>query len=260
MSDRLPALFLGHGSPMNTLEDNEFSRSWTALGRRLPQPRAVLCLSAHWETDGLRVTAAAAPETIHDFYGVPDALFRFQYAAPGAPALAARVAALTGAAEDPTRGLDHGAWSVLCRLYPQAEVPVIQLSLDRRRAPADFLALGRQLAPLRAEGVLLLGSGNLVHNLGILDREREGGFPWADDFAARTRALILAGDADALADWPSLGPAAALAVPTAEHYLPLLPILGARAPDESVEFLTERIVLGSIGMTSVVFGGTTLRA
>jgi 4,5-DOPA dioxygenase extradiol len=189
----------------------------------------VLCISAHWETDGLRVTSSPTPATIHDFSGFPAELFRLQYPAPGAPALARRVAALTGAAEDPARGLDHGAWSVLCRMWPAADVPVLQLSLDRRLAPSSFLALGRALAPLREEGVLLLGSGNLVHNLGILDREREGGFPWADDFAARTRALILAGDAVALADWPSRGPSAALAVPTAEHYLPLLPILGARA-------------------------------
>ena len=260
MSGALPALFLGHGSPMNALEDNEFSRAWTGLGRCLPQPRAVLCLSAHWETDGPRVTASAAPETIHDFYGFPDALFRFQYPAPGAPKLAERVAALTGAAADPARGLDHGAWSVLCRLYPQADVPVVQLSLDRRLAPAGFVALGRTLAPLRAEGVLLLGSGNFVHHLGLLDRSMDGGFPWAEDFAARARDRIRAGDADALADWPALGPGAALAVPTAEHYLPLLPVLGARAAGEPIALFTDRLILGSLGMTSVLVGDPTLVA
>lgn len=260
MSAVLPALFLGHGSPINALEDNEFARAWTALGRDLPTPRAVLCISAHWETDGLRVTASAAPETIHDFHGFPDALHRFQYPAPGAPELAERVAARTGAAADPARGLDHGAWSVLCRMWPAADVPVVQLSLDRRLAPAGFVALGRTLAPLRAEGVLLLGSGNLVHNLSLIERSEERGFPWAEDFAARARERILAGDAAALADWSSLGPTAALAVPTAEHYLPLLPILGARAPSEPIALLTDRIVLGSIGMTAVVCGAAEARA
>lgn len=240
------------------MEDNEFARAWAHLGRRLGRPAAVLCLSAHWETDGLFVTGAAAPATIHDFFGFPEELFRVRYPAPGAPALAARVAALTGAKVDAERGLDHGAWSLLCRMWPAAEVSVLQLSLDRGRDAPDFIALGALLAPLRAEGVLLLGSGNLVHNLGAIAWRAPGGLPWAEEFAARLRPLLLAGDAAALADWSSLGPAARLAVPTREHYLPVLPILGARAPGEALALATDRVVLGSIGMTSVLVGGSTL--
>ncbi len=245
---------------MNAIENNEFHRAWRGLGERLVQPSAVLCISAHWETHGLRVTSSAAPATIHDFHGFPEALFRVRYPAPGDPTLAAGVSALTGAVPDPERGLDHGAWSVLRAMFPDARVPVVQLSLDRERAPADMLQLGRRLAPLRADRVLILGSGNVVHNLGRMDWNQQDGFGWAGVFLGKVKDRIRADDADALTNWPALGPEAALAVPTAEHFLPLLPVLGARAPGESADFLTDRAVNGSIGMTSVLLGGATVRA
>lgn len=259
VSDLGPALFLGHGSPLNALEDNASSRAWTELGRALPRPAAVLCVSAHWETAGWRVTAMERPRTIHDFRGFPPALHAAQYPAPGSPALAQRVCALLeGLDARPTQdwGLDHGAWSLLCRLLPQADVPVVQLSLNQAADPREHLELGRLLRPLRREGVWVLGSGNLVHNLGRLDWEDAAGASpqaWAVEFDEWVRERILTGDGEALARaeeqplWP-------LAAPTREHFLPLLPILGLREPGEACAFLTERIVMGSLSMRSLRLG------
>lgn len=252
----MPALFVGHGSPMNALEDNAFTRAWRAVAAALPRPRAVLCVSAHWETDGPRVTAREQPRTIHDFYGFPPELFRVQYPAPGAPALAERVVALGaahGAARDTGWGIDHGAWSVLIRMYPEADVPVVQLSLDTGLSPAEHFALARALRPLRDEGVLLLGSGNIVHNLRLM-RWESTAFDWAEAFDARVAERIEQGDDDALIDWRALGPGAALAVPTAEHYLPLLYALAQRGPGEKATFFAEGVTLGSISMRSVRIG------
>src|SRR5262245_51428700 len=182
---RMPVVFVGHGSPMNAIEDNAFRRSWVALGARLPRPKAILCVSAHWETRGVLLTAPERPGTIHDFLGFPQTLFDVRYPAPGDPALARRAAALlasTRARLDPERGLDHGAWSVLLAMYPRADVPVVQLSLDTSR-PAEFhYELATALAPLRDRGVLVLGSGNIVHNLERIDFRRAGGYDWAERF------------------------------------------------------------------------------
>jgi len=255
----MPALFIGHGSPMNAIEDNEYSRAWAQLGRELPAPRAILCISAHWETHGVAVTAASAPKTIHDFYGFPRALFEVRYPAPGALALAQRVAELLSpiapVQQDPERGLDHGAWSVLRPMYPQARIPVVQLSLDRGRAPAAHYALGQALAPLRDEGVLLLGSGNIVHNLSILDWQRPGGYDWAVRIGLKMQQHIEAGEHAPLMDFQNLDPEIRLAIPTPEHYLPLLYILGAQQPREPARLISDRCTLGSIAMTSVVVGG-----
>src|SRR5258708_14250763 len=220
----MPVLFVGHGSPMNAIEDNEFRRGWGDVARRLPKPRAVLCVSAHWETAGVSVTASDRPPTIHDFYGFPRPLFEVRYPAPGHPSLARDTAVLLSPTEvrlDGERGLDHGCWSVLVAMYPEADVPVVQLSLDSRQPGAFHYELGRQLAPLREQGVLVLGSGDIVHNLRVMDFNRPDGYDWAVRFNDEVKKRIRARDHLALATYESLGPAAPLAVPTPEHSLPL---------------------------------------
>jgi len=251
---KMPALFVGHGSPMNAIEDNAFRRGWADIARAIPKPRAVLCVSAHWETRAVGVTAAERPETIHDFYGFPDELFAVRYPAPGDPTLARAVADLVTSAPvvlDPRRGLDHGAWSVLTAMYPEADVPIVQLGLDTSR-PAEFhYALGRELAPLRDRGVLVLGSGNIVHNLGLIDFRRAGGADWAVRFDAVVRERIRAGDRAALVRYEELGPEAALAVPTPEHFLPVLYVLALQQSGESARFFNTEALMSSISMTSV---------
>jgi 4,5-DOPA dioxygenase extradiol len=250
---RMPVLFLGHGSPMNAIEDNEFHRGWRALGKRLPRPRAVLCVSAHWETRGVYVTAAAQPETIHDFYGFPKALFDVRYPARGDPALAQRAAEVAGARVDPQRGLDHGAWGVLIGMYPDADVPVAQLSLDTSQPGAFHYALAKKLAPLREEGILVLGSGNIVHNLGVWRPGDGRPYDWALRFDAEVRRRIDARDHQALADPASLGADARLSIPTPEHYLPLLYALALQEAGETARYFNEG-VMTSISMTSLVIG------
>jgi 4,5-DOPA dioxygenase extradiol len=252
----MPVVFVGHGSPLNAVEDNEFSRGWTALARALPRPKAVLCISAHWETSGTYATAMAHPRTIHDFYGFPQELYRVQYFAPGAPELARSVAKLVEGTTVHTTmewGLDHGAWSVVRRMYPAADVRVVQLSLDKSKDAAWHYALGRELSPLRGKGVLILGSGNLVHNLQLVDWEG-GPLSWAVDFDALAREAIQKGDHERLVHYDELGRTASLSIPTNEHYLPLLYALGASDPGEKVRFFNEQVVLGSISMRGVVLG------
>ncbi len=258
-SPRMPVLFLGHGSPMNAIEENPWRRGWGEIGDRLPRPKAILCISAHWETAGAAaVSASPAPATIHDFGGFPQALFDVQYRAPGDPALAARVAALLAPDQvvpHPTRGLDHGAWSVLLPMYPDADVPVVQLSLDRSKPNAWHYQAGRRLAALRDEGVLIVGSGDIVHNLRDVNW-RSGGTPdWAPRFNATAKALIEARDHQPLIDWQALGPDAEASINTAEHYLPLLYVLGAAQGDEPVSFFNDDVFAG-ISMTSIVIGAT----
>jgi 4,5-DOPA dioxygenase extradiol len=251
----MPALFVGHGSPMNAIEDGPFRRSWSDLGRRLPRPRAILCVSAHWETRGVRLTAAEAPVTIHDFYGFPQPLFDVRYAAPGDPGLARRVASMLADASpglDLSRGLDHGCWSVLLAMYPEADVPVLQLSLDTRQPASFHYGLARGLAPLREDGVLVVGSGNLVHNLRLADFGLEAGYDWAVRFDAELGARIQSGDHAALVDYAALGDDAARAIPTPEHYLPLLYVLALETPRDALRQFNERCVLGSISMRSIV--------
>lgn len=224
----IPALFIGHGSPMNAIEANRFTRAWAARFAALPRPEAILCVSAHWETDGAKVTAMERPRTIHDFGGFPAELFAVDYPAPGSPALAERLQQLVPEiTPDHTWGLDHGTWSVLRPMRPAADLPVLQLSLDRHRSPREHLELARRLRPLRQEGVLVLGSGNLVHNLGRI-LWGEGAHHWAE---------------------------AALAVPSLEHYLPLLYVLGVRDPGEPLGFFNAEVTLGAISMRSVQVGG-----
>jgi 4,5-DOPA dioxygenase extradiol len=253
---RTPAVFVGHGSPMNIVEDNAFSLAWAETGRRLPPPKAVLCISAHWETEGCRVTAMDKPRTIHDFYGFPRELYSRRYPAPGSPALAHLVQETVKPVPvelDTSWGLDHGAWSVLSRMFPGADVPVVQLSLDRTQPPAFHFELGQALRPLRKRGVLVLGSGNIVHNLGMIDWEG-GAYPWAVEFDETVRRLIVAGDHQGLVDYVRLGRSASLSIPTNEHYLPLLYALGLQEAGEEPEFFAEGVVLGSISMRSFRLG------
>jgi 4,5-DOPA dioxygenase extradiol len=261
----MPSLFMGHGSPMNAIEDNEFSREWQRLGRELPRPSAVLIVSAHWLTRGIAITAMPAPRTIHDFGGFPDELFAVQYPAPGNSLLAAEVKGLIHGTDvhlDHDWGLDHGAWSVVKHLYPDADIPVLQLSIDATKGAQYHYELARELSALRRKGVLIIGSGNMVHNLRMLrmpdnDMGRintEFGFDWAHELNARFRDKILHGDHAALVDYENLHRDARLAIPTPEHYLPLLYILGLQDKNDTPTLFNDRVIAGSLSMTSVLLG------
>jgi 4,5-DOPA dioxygenase extradiol len=259
MTDRMPVLFVGHGNPMNAVQDSEWSRAWSAWGRRLPKPRAMLSISAHWYLPGTAATAMVQPRTIHDFDGFPRELFEMQYPAPGDPGLVRRLQELLAPVPvraDLSWGLDHGTWSVLCHIFPAADVPVVQLGIDEMQAPGFHHDLGRRLASLRDEGVLLIGSGNIVHNLHTYawGRHSVEPFDWAARFEALVRDRILRGDTDALVDYALLGRDAELSVPTPEHYLPLLYVLGARGREDAVSFPAEGMDGGSISMLSVQWG------
>jgi 4,5-DOPA dioxygenase extradiol len=251
---KTPALFLGHGSPMNAIEDNEFSRTWIEMGKTLPNPKAILCISAHWETQGVQVTAMENPRTIHDFGGFPEELYAMQYPAPGSPELAELVQKTIQRAPvnlNHTWGLDHGAWSVLCRLFPKANIPVIQLSLDRTQPPEFHNALGKELRSLRQRGVMIVGSGNIVHNLPLVTFH-EGAYDWAAEFDETVKRSILSGDHESLIHYERSGSSARLSIPTNEHYLPLLYILALQENGEAVRFFTESVTFGSLSMRSFV--------
>jgi 4,5-DOPA dioxygenase extradiol len=256
---RLPAVFFGHGNPMNALDDNEYTRAWSALAASMPRPRAILAISAHWYVPGTHVTAMESPRTIHDFGGFPRELYDVTYPAPGDPALAARVRELLAPAEvlaDHRWGLDHGTWSVLVHAYPNADVPVVQLAIDETQPPAYHHDLGRRLAPLRDEGVLIAGSGNIVHNLHAYawGRHTVQQFDWAVRFEQRARALMDTGKHEPLIDYEATGEDARLSVPTPEHYLPLLYVLGAQQPNDNVTYPVDGGDGGSISMLSVRVG------
>ncbi len=256
MTTPLPVLFLGHGSPMNTVEDNAYRRSWQALGARLGKPKAILCISAHWETRGVYVTGSDKPETIHDFNGFPRALFDVRYRVPGSPWLAHRVAELvqmTRVHVDNNRGLDHGAWGVLQPLYPDADVPVVQMSLSGLQPGAWHYDLAKSLAPLRDEGVLVVASGNIVHNLRQFRFNDPRPYEWALRFDEDIAEHIATGHHEGLLGYETLGSDALLAVPTPEHYLPLLYALALQREGEQVEFFNEDVI-SSIAMRSMVIG------
>lgn len=253
---RMPVLFVGHGNPMKAIEDNAFRRTWEELGRTLPRPKAILCISAHWETPGVFLTATPKPETIHDFYGFPKALFDVQYPAPGDASLARRIKdriQSVDAGLDAERGLDHGAWSVLLAMYPLADVPVVQLSLDTRQPGSFHYRLGKELHTLRDEGVLVMGSGNAVHNLSLFSFRDPAPLDWAVQCDAEIRKRIIQRDHAVLLSGESLVPHFRLAVPTPEHYYPLLYALALRDEGDSVSFFNSS-VLSSISMTSVLIG------
>jgi 4,5-DOPA dioxygenase extradiol len=254
----MPAAFIGHGTPMNALAANRYTDSWRAFGRSIPKPKAILCISAHWYTRGVGVTAMDMPKTIHDFGGFPQALFDMQYPAPGDPALAARAQELLHPLDvqlDHNWGLDHGAWSILVHIFPSADVPVVQLSIDATQPAQYHYDVGRKLAALRDEGILLLGSGNVVHNLSLLHRSQDAApAAWAVEFNDRAKSCLEQFNHQALIDYSTLRDAARLAVPTPDHYLPLLYVLGTQRETEKLSVLVDGIDLGSIGMLSFAVG------
>jgi 4,5-DOPA dioxygenase extradiol len=259
----MPVAFIGHGNPMYAIEPNRYADVWAELGRQLPRPTAVLAISAHWYVAGTAVTEMAQPRTIHDFGGFPRELFEVVYPAPGSLALAQRARRLIDESHiipspvvaDTEWGLDHGTWSVARHMYPEADVPVVQLSIDGREGPEFHFRLGSVLAPLRDEGVLILGSGNVVHNLQLARLDGDApALDWAVRFEAEVRRRIGAGQGASLADLPALGPEARQSVPTPDHYLPLLYVLGAAFPDDDIRFPVDGIDAGSISMLSVVIG------
>ena len=256
---RMPAVFFGHGSPMNAL-GGPHAAAWRELGRAVPRPRGILRVSAHWETEGrTAVTAMERPRTIHDFGGFPRELFEMRYPAPGNPALAERIRALPGletVGPDHGWGLDHGTWSMLVHSHPDADIPVVQLSLDRSLTPREHYALGKALRPLRDEGVLVAGSGDTVHNLRAMRRDGTSDpYDWAIRFDAAIKDALRRGDHEALIAWADMGEDARLSVPTDEHFLPLLYVAAQQEEGEPVRFFNEAIDLGSVSMTGVVIGG-----
>ena len=256
-TEQMPVLFIGHGSPMNAIEENEFVTGWRNVGRTLPKPNAILCVSAHWETSGTFVTAIEKPTTIHDFGGFPKALFDMQYPAPGSPELAKETRDMIHKTEvglDEKWGLDHGAWSVINRLYPAADVPVIEMSLDYYQAPQYHYELARELAQLRRKGVLIIGSGNMVHNLGLVAWDKlnaaEYGYDWALEANERMKKFILNGDHQQLINYKSQGKSFDLAIPSPEHYLPMLYALALKEENEKLTIFNDKAVAGSLTMTS----------
>ena len=257
----MPALFLGHGSPMNAIEENEFVANFRKIAKEIPKPVAILCVSAHWETRGTFVTAMKNPPTIHDFGGFPKALFDVQYNAPGSPDLARQTKEFITSVSiglDNKWGLDHGAWSVIKHLYPNADVPIIQFSIDYTKPPQYHYDLGKQLAALRKKGILIIGSGNIVHNLGLMDWKNihtdNFGFDWAVEANEKMKGFIKSGDHKQLINFKSQGKAFDKAIPSPEHYLPLLYTLALKGENEKVSIFNDKAVAGSLTMTSVKIG------
>ena len=260
-TDKLPVLFLGHGSPMNAIEENEFVAGFRKIGKEIPKPNAVLCISAHWETSGTYVTAMDKPRTIHDFGGFPQELYQVQYPAPGCPDLAKETQQLVTTSQvglDDKWGLDHGVWSVIKHLYPNADVPVIQMSLDRGRTPQQHYDLAKEIVSLRKKGVLIVGSGNMVHNLRMVAWEKLNadnyGYDWAIEANEKFKQFITNGEHQRLANYSAEGKPFQLAIPTPEHYLPLLYTLALKEDKEEISFFNDKAVGGSLTMTSVKIG------
>jgi 4,5-DOPA dioxygenase extradiol len=260
-SEKMPVLFIGHGSPMNAIEENEFVSGWRNIGKTLPKPNAILCVSAHWETKGTYVTAMNKPSTIHDFGGFPKELFEVEYPAPGSPELANETKNIVKKSEvglDSKWGLDHGCWSVVKHLYPKADIPVIQLSLDYFQSPQYHYDLAKELSSLRKKGVLIIGSGNMVHNLGMISWENMEvpgyGFDWAIEANEKMKKFILSNDHKSLIDYKLQGKAFNMAIPTPDHFLPLLYTLALKEENEKIEIFNDKPVAGSLSMTSIKIG------
>lgn len=259
MSERLPAIFFGHGNPMNAVLNNSYTQGWSLIGEQTPRPKAILSISAHWFVPETGVTVSTAPRTIHDFGGFPRELYQVQYPAPGDPDLARRVQQLLAPVPvklDNSWGLDHGTWSVLRHVYPNADIPIVQLSVDETQPASFHFEIGRKLAPLRDENILIVGSGNLVHNLHAYawGRHMPDPYDWAVRFEAEAKAIMLAGEYKPLIHYERLGPEAMLSIPTPDHYLPLLYVIATRQQNEIVTFPIEGVDGGSISMLAVQVG------
>ncbi len=256
MDEKMPLLFVGHGNPMNAIEENEFTLGWKLLTKEIKKPKAILCISAHWETRGTFVTAMENPRTIHDFAGFPKSLFDVEYPAKGNYTLSNQTKELvqkTSIELDNNWGLDHGCWSVLNQMYPEAEIPVLQMSIDFTKSAQWHYDLANEISVLRNRGVLILGSGNMIHNLGMINWQNpELKFDWAEQFNDTLKSNIFSENHDALINYSSFGEAAALAIPTPEHYLPLLYILGLKEKNEGIKFFNDKTIMGSISMTSLI--------
>jgi 4,5-DOPA dioxygenase extradiol len=262
--EQMPILFIGHGSPMNAIENNEYTEGWRSIATTIPKPEIILCISAHWETPGTHVTSMEKPRTIHDFGGFPPRLYEIQYPAPGSPGMAAETKRIIRQADvglDHRWGLDHGCWSVVKHMYPEADIPVLQMSLDFRKPPEYHYELGKELAPLRSKGVLIIGSGNIVHNLGMVAWDKmdkaEYGFDWAVEANEKMKRFILSDDHKSLIDYKAQGHSFSLAIPTPEHFLPLLYILALKNKGENVAIFNDKAVMGSLTMTSIKIDSET---
>ena len=251
----MPVVFAGHGNPMYAIQENGFTREWQRLGSAIAKPKAILVISAHWETQGSQITSMAKPRTIHDFYGFPPELFAVQYGAGGDPRLAGELMDALSAAPDQTWGLDHGTWSVLKHMFPAADVPVLQLSLDRNKSPREHLEFARRLQDFREQGVLIIGSGNIVHNLRLADLRNKAASDWATDANETIKRLFTEGETQKLADYEQLGDAVRLAIPTAEHFLPLLYVATLKTADDKVEIFNDVVEYQALSMTSWCLGG-----
>lgn len=252
---KMPVLFIGHGSPMNALEENEYTKNWVKTGQLLPRPKAILSISAHWYTHGTRITDSANPRTIYDMYGFPEELYKIEYKAPGAPELAQRTKSLIHEEVmiDNSWGYDHGTWSVLHQMYPEADIPVYQLSLNRNAEAGIHYRIGKELKVLREQGVLIFGSGNVVHNLSRLDWNMAGGYPWAEEFDHYIKEKILQKEYADVINYEKAGKSAELAFPTPEHFYPLLYALGATEEKDQLTIFNEDCMLGGLSMTSYLF-------
>lgn len=255
MSQRIPALFIGHGSPMNAIEDNDFTKAWVELGKHIKRPEAILSVSAHWFTRGTRITDAEKPKVVYDMYGFPEALYRVVYQPDGSPQLAQEAMSLISSSikTDNSWGIDHGTWSVLCRIYPEADIPVFQLSVDASAPAETQFKIGRELASLRDKGVMILGSGNVVHNLSQVDWDMDGGYAWATEFDGFIKDKITTGAYNDVLDYRKAGRSAELAFQTPDHFFPLLYVLGASDAHDSLTVLNDSCTLGALSMTCYLF-------
>jgi 4,5-DOPA dioxygenase extradiol len=252
---KMPVLFVGHGNPMNAIEDNEYSRGWVEIAKKIPRPEAILSVSAHWYTNGTKITDAAKPDTVYDMYGFPDELYQVTYNAPGAPELAHRIKDMISddVGIDNSWGIDHGTWSVLRRMYPNADIPVLQLSVDSLTSFDAHFRIGREISSLRENGVLIMGSGNIVHNLGMAKWGMDKGFPWADEFDAYIRDKIISRQYEDVINYGNAGKSSEMAFFTPEHFYPLLYVLGASRENDRITIFNESRTMGSMSMTSYLF-------
>ena len=256
MTNKMPVLFVGHGSPMNAIEDNSFTKNWEKIAAHIPKPEAILSVSAHWYTRGSKIMDTASPRQIYDMYGFPDALYRLVYNAQGAPELAHATKSLISKEVqiDNTWGIDHGTWSVLCRMYPQADIPVYQMSVDADIDVRTQFEIGREIGRLRSKGVMIMGSGNVVHNLSRVDWEMEGGYPWAQEFDSYIRRNIEQRNFMDVINYKKAGPSSELAIFSPDHFAPLLYVLGASEDDNQLTVFNDSCTLGGLSMTGYLFG------